>query len=419
MLTVIAVLLYAGYTKSIPLLGGGGVEVTARVADATHVQKGNAVRVAGVDVGRVEDVALAGSGRGAVITMRIEDDKGVEVRDDARVAVWWRTLLGRNMYLELDPGSPSAPLLGDREIPMSHTEVQQEADQVLEPLGETQRASVQKIIASFDDAAGDPQSIGDSIMALGPATENLRRGLPALRGTRPGDLERLVREASRTLGALGRSEDDLAGLVDHGRTALGVTAARSGDLGSTLEQAPSTMDDTRVTLARLRRTLDALDPVAERLLPGARRLKRATTTARPMLARLDTVLGQAERPLRDLRPAVLRLSEAATPGKAIIDDLRPTVDRANRTLLPWLEETDRDTKLRTYAAIGPFFAAMGSASSPFDANGYMFNFQSAPDERTPATVPCTTRLTDPGESQTAKLRCDAMGDLAQILGGKR
>ncbi|EHN10310.1 virulence factor Mce family protein [Patulibacter medicamentivorans] len=417
LLVVIGALLYAGYTKSIPLLGKGGTVVEARFSDATHVQKGNAVRVAGVDVGEVESVRLDAGRRGAVVKMRIDDGKGVEVHDDARANLWWRTLLGRNMYIELDPGSKSAPKLGDREIPVSRTQVQQEFDQVLEPLGDTQRAAIKKVIASFDDAAKDPEAIGGTIDALEPSMKHLRQGLPSLRGTQQGDLTRLVREASHTMGALGASEEQLAGLIDNGSTALGVTAARHDELGSTLDQGAPTMDDTRRTLARLRTTLDTLDPVAVDLLPGAERLKPAAQAARPMLARLDRVLDDAEPTLRSLRPAVTRLAETVDPGEAVINGLRPTVDRANKTILPWLAEKDPDTKLKNYASIGPFFSVLASAASIFDGNGNLLNFQTAPDERTAMSVPCTLRLTDPSAAPENKINCEALGDFLSILTG--
>ncbi|WP_320670034.1 MlaD family protein [Patulibacter defluvii] len=417
LLAILGLLLYAGYTKSIPFLGKGGTVVEARFSDATHVQKGNQVRVAGVDVGQVESVRLDEGRRGAIVKMRIDDDKGVTVHSDARANLWWRTLLGRNMYIELDPGSNSAPKLGGQEIPLARTNVQQEFDQVLEPLGTDQRAAMQKVIAAFDDAAKDPDAIGGTIDATAPAMRNLRRGLPSIRGTQQGDLTKLVTEASRTMGALGRSETELAGLIDNGAAALGVTAARHDSIGSMLDQGRPTMDDTQLTLARLRKTLDTLDPVAVDLLPGAKELAPAAKTARPMLARLDRVLDDAEPTLRSLRPAVTRLSETVDPGEAVINGLKPTVERANATLLPWLNEKDPDIKLKNYAAIGPFFSVLASAASPFDANGNLLNFQTAPDERSAMSLPCTLRLTDPSAEPENKINCDALGDFLSILTG--
>ena len=119
LLGILGLLLYAGFTKSIPFVGKGGTLVQMQVADLTHLQAGSVVRVAGVDVGKVDAVGLADGGRGARVTLRIDDDSGVQVHKDARAGIFWRTLLGRNMYVELDPGSRTAPLLGDELIPLS------------------------------------------------------------------------------------------------------------------------------------------------------------------------------------------------------------------------------------------------------------------------------------------------------------
>lgn len=417
LLGVLGLLLYAGYTKTIPFVGKSGTVVEMHVEDLTHLQNGSVVRVAGVDVGKVEAVGLDSSGRGARVKLRIDEGSGVRVHEDARAGIFWRTLLGRNMYVELDPGSASAPLLGDKVIPLSRTTAQQELDQVLTVAGKTQRAGLQKTITAFDEGAKDREAIGDSIDAFGPAARNMRVALPALRGTQAGDLGRLVTEASRTMGALGSSEDRLAGLIDNGRMAIGVTAARSNALGSIVDQGPSTMDSTRQTLARVRTTLDDLDPVTEDILPGAARLKDASVAARPALSRLDTVLDDAEPTIRSLRPAVTRLATAVEPGKTVINRLRPIVDRANGTLLPFLDRTDSEMKLKNFAAIGPTFSALLSASTTYDANGRVINFQTFPDERSLQALPCTLRFTDPSAGPDEKLNCDALGELLGALGG--
>ncbi|MEV4418939.1 MlaD family protein [Patulibacter sp. NPDC049589] len=417
LLALVVLVLWAGYSRSIPFLPKGGTEVQARFANATQVQGGTVVRVAGVDVGSVEKVQRERGRRGALVTMRIKDDQDIDLRADARASILWRTVLGRNMYIDLDPGTPGKPKLGGDGIPLARTGVQTEADQAMQPLGRTQRRSVQEAIAAFDAGTKDPKEIQAAIDAAGPALKNIRTGVGALRGSDPGNLTTLVRQTSRTMGALSASDDDLAGLVDDGRVALGVTAARRDDVGSLLDQAPSTMDDTRLTLARVRGTLDELDPTAKDLLPGARALPSAADAARPALASLDAVLDDAEPTLRSLRPAVSRLSTIVDPGITTIKALQPTVDRTNSTLLPWLNQKDPGTNLKLSEAIGPFFSALDSAASSFDANGFMMNFQTAPDERTFQTLPCTLRLTDPAASPENKINCDALGDLVRALSG--
>jgi virulence factor Mce-like protein len=417
LLGLVVLVLYMGYSRSIPFMGKGGEEIQARFANATQVQSGTVVRTAGVDVGEVTKVERERGRPGALITMRIKDDQDIDLKSDARAAILWRTLLGRNMFIDLDPGTPGKGELGAEGSPLERTDVQTEADQALQVLGTTQRRSVQETIAAFEACTKEPKEIQAAIDAAGPALRKIRTGVGSLRGTRAGNLTDLVRNTSRTMGALASADEDLAGLVDDGRVALGVTAARRNDLGSLLDQAPATMDDTRLTLARVRGTLDQLDPTAVDLLPGARALPDAADAARPALSRLDTVLDDAEPTLRALRPAVRRLASTVDPGITTINALKPTVTRTNDVLLPWLNTKDEDTNLKLSEAIGPFFSVLNSASSGFDANGYMMNFQTAPSERTFQSIPCTTRLTDPSVAPENKINCDALGDLVKALGG--
>lgn len=159
LLGLVLLLLWAGYTRHIPFLPEGGTEVQARFSNATQVQSGTVVRVAGVDVGKVKKVERQRGRRGALITMNIDDGKGVDVQSDARAAILWRTVLGRNMYIDLDPGTPGRGDIGGQEIPLAHTQVQTEADQALQPLGTTQRKSIQRSIEAFDEGTKAPKEI--------------------------------------------------------------------------------------------------------------------------------------------------------------------------------------------------------------------------------------------------------------------
>src|ERR1700712_5360657 len=100
-----AVLYFAYSSGNIPFLPKGGTVVTADFATAANVTPGKTpVRVAGVDVGKVEKVERLPNGRGVRIKMRITD-KGVKLRKDATAHIYWRTLLGFSFYIQLDEGA--------------------------------------------------------------------------------------------------------------------------------------------------------------------------------------------------------------------------------------------------------------------------------------------------------------------------
>src|SRR5436309_13161172 len=73
-LTVFA--FYLAFTKSIPLISGGGYELKAVVGDAENIRAKSPVRISGVNVGTVTDIQHLTDANGhgedaAVVTMRL------------------------------------------------------------------------------------------------------------------------------------------------------------------------------------------------------------------------------------------------------------------------------------------------------------------------------------------------------------
>lgn len=418
LLTIVGTALFAGYTRHIPFTSEDGQIVRARVTSAANVQAGQPVRVQGVDVGKVEGVELDDGGSSALITMRIKPDSGVDVRRDARAGIWWRTLLGYNQYVEIEPGSPSAPSLGGDVIPLARTTVQTEVDEVLRTLDDDGRQAVRDVVAGLDGGLREPRVVRDVIDRAGPALTGVAGTVGPLRGTRAGsDLPRLVRGANRTFAGVAADEAALGGIVEHADTALAVTAARRADLGDAIAGAPAAMRETRATLTRLKQTLDVLDPLVADLEPGARVLRPAALSAGAALRDAVPLLERARPLLRSLQPALRGLGPVSRDTTRLISDLEPTVARANKDLIPWLHGRDDSTRLRNFEAIGPAFSTLADASSLFDTNGFSMRFQTAPAERALPAAPCLTSITNPDAKD--KLDCTALTQALGVALGQR
>jgi virulence factor Mce-like protein len=415
-LAVLTLVAYCGFTRTIPFVGKDGDEVKAVFASATNLHNGNLVRVQGVDVGEVTKIERDPSGKGALVTMRVKQD-GFKLHRDAHAALYWRTLLARNMYIELTPGSNDLPDLGGATIPLRNTETQVEFDQLLDSYDEDGRAGVQTFFRQGDKTLDGPEA-GQAIEHLGPGLKPVSPAMAALRGTQPGsDLPGLADTAATTLAALARDEGALAGLIDGGASVLGVTAARRADLAGMLQRAPASLRDTRTTLKRLRTTLDVLDPTAADLRPGLRTADPAVRRATTALAAVSTLTPKALPALRDLQPALTSLRAASAEGSPLFKALDPTLKRLNDEVLPFLDQRDATTKLKNYEAIGPFFSVLASSSSQFDANGHMQRFMPGQGLDTVGALPCSVSLFDP-ESNGQLLKCkQAMRLLPQIIAG--
>jgi virulence factor Mce-like protein len=415
------IFLWIIYTKpSLPFLSDGGTKLTAELAYGANVRPGyTPVRVHGVEVGQVTGIERAPSGRGVRITMSMNDGTGVKLHADAGLAVRWRTLLGRNMYVDLSEGSPSAPPLRGGFIPRSRTSDQVELDTALEPFDARGRAATKTAITEFDRGFANPTAVGGTVDAVAPAMRPLGRAMGAMRGTQPGtDLPRLVAGTSRAMGALTRDEAALGGLIDHADVALGVTAARRADLSATLATAPATLRDTRSTMTRLVGTLDQLDPLASKLQPGAAKLAPAAVRTQRALADAIPLLHDLRPTVRDLRPAVGNLRRAAVAGTPAFGPLTATLTRTRDTFVPWLKSKNRENKRPNYQNIGPALASVSTATSWGDKNGPVANFEAAAGENAVISSPCKTKVSDPSYSTQDKVSCELLSRavVALLLG---
>jgi virulence factor Mce-like protein len=409
---LVAIFLYIIYTKPpLPLISSSGTKINADFAYAADVVPGRTpVRVLGVDVGVVTGVARAPDRHGVRVTMTLNDGSGVKVKQDASASLRERTLLGLNFYVDLTPGSASASPLRDGVIPASRTSTQVELDQALQPLNAQGRQALTTLIDQFDAGFADPSAVKRTIRNTAPAMRNLAAGLPGLRGLNPGvDLPAAVTSTGRWMGAAARDDAALAGLIDNGAVALGVTAAQQLALGSTFDQAPGALQQTEATMARLRTTIATLNPIAQQLEPGVAKLDRAARLARTALSTATPLLRDLQPTLAAIRPSVTALAGAGRAGVPVIASLTPMLDRVRTSFLPFLNQTDPETKLKNYEAVGPAVAGVSAAIALGDKYGTLAGFQAGFGENTIGGVsPCTTNLLNPTVPVQDKIDCQAL-----------
>lgn len=432
MIVFVSIFLYTIYTRpSVPFLSGGGRTLSAQFPAGTNVRPGyTPVRVHGIDVGQVKSIKRGANGRGALVKMELDKGVKLDLHSDMRMALRWRTLLGRNVYVDIMPGSPSAPKYAGGTLPQSRTQDQVELDTALEPLDVDGRKALQTMITEFDKGFSDPQAVRAAIGSAGGTFRGLggnatvsgpykpsgatggtgamgaaAAGLPALRGVTVGDLPKLVQGANRALGQLTRDQVALGGLVTDGSTALSVTAARSADLASTLNTAPGTMRTTRATLARLEQTLDVIDPLADQLKPGLAKLPKTANDTAATLRNLRPLLSDLRPTLANLRPALTDLRSASRAGVPALTPLNHTMQLVQDKYVPFLKADDPAQHRPNYQNIGPTISAVGSATSWNDKNGSFANFEAAAGEDS-FQSPCTSQLSNPEVTADQKVACD-------------
>ncbi len=301
---------YIAFSKHIPFTGHG-YELTATFHNAVAIAPKSPVRIAGVDVGEVLDTSSAGRNTDVHFTV---DEDALPVSADAQVKIRPRIFLEGNYFLELDPGSPSAPELASGEtIPVGQTATAVQFDEILTALQAPQRNQLGRLLEGYgtalthqptaaEDETQDPRVRGlsaaealnlsfDSGAKAGRAGSQVAE---AFLGTEPHDLSLLISGAARTFGAVSLHEQQLRDLVSNWNRFTGALAAESVNLGRTLDELPETLETTRSSLANLSRTLPVLRRWALELRPALAELPATIDAANPWLAQAQPLLSKPE-----------------------------------------------------------------------------------------------------------------------------
>jgi phospholipid/cholesterol/gamma-HCH transport system substrate-binding protein len=377
--------------------------VKATFITTQQLHTGDLVRMDGMDVGKVDGIALDRGGRSSTVTLRLKDDAG-RLYADARAQLRFRLLLGSSFYVRLQRGSAESGPLGSSPIPTSRTSTQVEFDDISSVIAGNSRKGLRTMLAETSRALSGRTPLRSASKALADASPSLATATGALRGRdRDRDLEALVRNASNAVQALDAPDRGLQSLVSHTGQVVGVTARRGEDLAALLADAPSTMAQIRQTFADVRQTLDRVDPLVSRLNPEAPAVAPTLASLRTTAGRGADLLGRARPLVKALRPAVGALGHTARGGVPLLQALDPTLRRLEQTVLPKLNERDRATQLTTAEAIGPFFAAFGQAGGQMDQIGHFIRFPASAGNAS-VYLPCQTYFNNPDKAKAIECK---------------
>ncbi len=381
---------YLAFTKHVPFTGYG-YTLNATFSNGVNISTNSPVRIAGVDIGKVIEVGRDGDNTKVTFTV---DGKGRPIHDDAFAEIRPRIFLEGNFFVELDPGSPSAPEMdSDATIPVTRTSTAVQLDEIFTALQSPVRADLSRLLESFgtalthkptaaEDATQLPEvkgktgaeGINGAFLYGGPAGRYSAQVTNALLGTSPGDLSRLVAGAGRTFGALVRHEADLQGLIVNFDTFTGALAAQSTNLSTTVQRLAPTLSIGRKALVSLNRSLPPLRAWAIEFRPAVAELPGLIAAAKPWLAQARPLLSgkEAGGVARLLREATPGLSGATQAGKA---NTVPQINRLSlcttKVFVPTGNETI-DDRFRTGPNYREFFyylANFAGVTQNIDGNG--------------------------------------------------
>jgi len=281
-LAVIALLTY--FSGNLPIIGGG-TTYTAYFAEAAGLQPGNEVRIAGVSVGQVSGVSLAGNK--VAVTFRVRNEW---IGNQTTAAIEIKTLLG-DKYLALDPqgGAPQQP---GTPIPLSRTQSPYDVTQafggVSQQISQINTAqlsrSLQTLAAAF---ATTPPYVNKALSGLA--------SLSASVASRDAAVTSLLAGARKVTGTVAREDARFQALLGDGNLLLAELRQRQAAIHQLLVstqalavQLSGLVSDNQ---AQLGPALQALDKVTTLLQRDQASLGKALALAGPYYRLLGNTLG--------------------------------------------------------------------------------------------------------------------------------
>jgi phospholipid/cholesterol/gamma-HCH transport system substrate-binding protein len=379
-LVVILAATYLGFRKDIPFLNSP-YTIKMAVRDTSGLNAGSPVRIAGVEVGRVEQIAHTSAGaRSATITLAIRD-KGRPVYDDATARIRPRIFLEGNFFVDLSPGTPAAGELHDGDtIPVARTAAPVQFAQVLGALRSDTRNDLRQTFIEAGKAqdAGGAKAFNSSLRFQPASYKFAAIVSEALLGKRPDDLGDVVRDGGVVAGALERDPGRLRSLIVDFNTTAAALADREGALATAVGELPSTLRAASPALNALNASFPDVRRFALGARPGVRSLGPTVDAALPLVGQLRGLVGEGELRgvSRRLRSATPPLAQLAVSSTSALGRLRALASCTSNVLVPTGNDRIDDRAFPThgpvYQDLGKFLPGLAGESRSFDANGQFF-----------------------------------------------
>jgi len=385
-LVVTVVVVYFGFTKAIPFKHH--FTISATFPTANNLRPNSPVRIAGVAVGKVVAVQHLRAGEpGALVKMQIQDN-GLPIHKDATFAIRPRIFLEGNFFVDVHPGTPSAPALSDGDtVRSTRATTPVQFDQILTTLQTDTRKNLQILLHEYGTGVSDGGSAGfnASIPYWEPAYKNSAIVNEATLGLKAHDLSGYIRGAGITAQALDNSPPALQNLITDFNVTARAFAVQQDNLSNTVAELPRTLHAARPALLALNNAFPPLRRLIVDLRPATRSSLPAINASLPFVAQARKLVSQPE--LRglvaDLKPTVPALAALNAASVPLYQEVRAASSCQNQVILPWSQnelvdpnfptrQGDGTTQLKVYQESVRYLPGIASESRTGDANQQWF-----------------------------------------------
>ncbi|MGE2692811.1 MCE family protein [Mycolicibacterium pulveris] len=247
-IAVAVIALVLGGALGLERLGLGRDVYVAEFAQAAGLSAGDQVTVAGVRVGRVKSLRLAGDH----VAVSLEIDRGTHLGSATRAAVKLTTLLGAR-YVDVQPaGSKELP---QNRIPLSQTEVPYDLQSALQDATTTFEAvDAAKIAKSMTTLSTQLEGAPE---VLPQALDNIKHLSSVIEGRRD-QIYDLLHSTKQVAELLGKQQRSLGLLMTQGREVLADLEARKEMVVRLIDATTKLVNQLRPVLVDDRQRIDEL-----------------------------------------------------------------------------------------------------------------------------------------------------------------
>ncbi len=239
-LGVFVALVIIAFVLILEFLGGTerfqrGTHYRAMFSNVQDVKVGDRVKMAGKDIGRIEDLTLEETNSKVVVTLKVNSN--VLVRTDSTASIKFTGLMGQN-FLALDFGSPTAPRASEGTV-----------------LKSIETADLSTVVSKIDAVAGNVENLTKSFTGekienlLGPLTDFLKANHAPLTAT-IANIQLISGAIAEGKGTVGKLVNDPT-LYNSALAAVSNLQDTAAEIRTTVAEARKVVDGVNQTVAQI------------------------------------------------------------------------------------------------------------------------------------------------------------------------
>lgn len=282
---IAAAVLMAFRADDLPLIGGGDTYYAA-FAEAGGLKEGDEVRIAGVRVGKVDEVALDGDH----VRVAFKIDEGADFGPESRAEIRVKTVLGA-MFLAIEPIG-SGQMEEGAEIPVERTSSPYDVVDAFTGLAERSgEIDTDQLAESFRTLTELSRNTPDEFQAALKGVSALSRNLAA----RDEQINTLLINLRKVSGVLGDRDQDIVKLLEQADILFRALTERRDAIHNLLVSTTTMSKELRAlvrdTKQDLQPALTQLDTVVRTLIKNQDNLDESLRQMAPFYRLFASTLG--------------------------------------------------------------------------------------------------------------------------------